>query len=303
MAIETRKITMMFLDTDKHASPFEVLTFIDLFPEAHILLYSNITPDDAKKLIQDAMFSRGSKNTKIFIGGSDVDRALEILDVARKTMFPPFEMPIIVDPRGAYTTAAGAVGKIYMLSIKLGLGEFKDKNVTILAGTGPVGVAATKIFALEGANVIVTSRSLSRAEALATRINREVGVDRVKGVQVASPEEAGRAIENSEIILATGAAGVLLLPLSILKSFGKRCKIVADVNAVPPLGIEGLKPDDDGREVIPGVYGIGALKIGALKNRILVELFRKVVEAKKGIYDFIAAYSVAKEIITKELSR
>ncbi len=301
MAIEIRKVTMIFLDTDKHVSPFEVTTFIDLFPEAHVLLYSNVTPDDAKKIIQDAMFSRGCKNTKIFIGGSDVDRALEILEIAKKTMFPPFEMPIIIDPRGAYTTAAGAVGKIYMLMKKLGLGDFKDKNVAVLAGTGPVGIAATKIFALEEANVIVTSRSLSRAEAVATKINKEVGAERVKGVQASSPEEIGRAIENVEIVLATGAAGVQLLPLSILKDFGKKCKIVADVNAVPPLGIEGLKPKDDGKEIIPGVYGIGALPIGALKNRILEELFRKVVESRKGIFDFVSAYNIFKEVLAKEL--
>ncbi len=301
MAIEIRKVTMIFLDTDKHVSPFEVTTFIDLFPEAHVLLYSNVTPDDAKKIIQDAMFSRGCKNTKIFIGGSDVDRALEILEIAKKTMFPPFEMPIIIDPRGAYTTAAGAVGKIYMLMKKLGLGDFKDKNVAVLAGTGPVGIAATKIFALEEANVIVTSRSLSRAEAVATKINKEVGAERVKGVQASSPEEIGRAIENVEIVLATGAAGVQLLPLSILKDFGKKCKIVADVNAVPQLGIEGLKPKDDGKEIIPGVYGIGALPIGALKNRILEELFRKVVESRKGIFDFVSAYNIFKEVLAKEL--
>ncbi len=301
MAIEIRKVTMIFLDTDKHVSPFEVTTFIDLFPEAHVLLYSNVTPDDAKKIIQDAMFSRGCKNTKIFIGGSDVDRALEILEIAKKTMFPPFEMPIIIDPRGAYTTAAGAVGKIYMLMKKLGLGDFKDKNVAVLAGTGPVGIAAAKIFALEEANVIVTSRSLSRAEAVATKINKEVGAERVKGVQASSPEEIGRAIENVEIVLATGAAGVQLLPLSILKDFGKKCKIVADVNAVPPLGIEGLKPKDDGKEIIPGVYDIGALPIGALKNRILEELFRKVVESRKGIFDFVSAYNIFKEVLAKEL--
>jgi len=188
-----------------------------------------------------------------------------------------------------------------MLMKKLGLGDFKDKNVAVLAGTGPVGVAATKIFALEGANVIVTSRSLSRAEAVATKTNKEVGAERVKGVQASSPEEIGRAIENVEIVLATGAAGVQLLPLSILKDFGKKCKIVADVNAVPPTGIEGLKPKDDGREIIPGVYGIGALPIGALKNRILEELFKKVVESRKGIFDFVAAYNIFKEILAKEL--
>jgi len=299
--VDIRKVTMIFMDVDKHVSPFEVLTFIDLFPEAHVLLYSNVTPEDAKKITQDAMFSRGGRNAKIFIGGSDVDKVLEVLETVKKAMFPPFEMPIIVDPRGAYTTAAAAVGKMYALSMKLGLGDLKGKKVAVLAGTGPVGMAAVKIFALEGADVVVTSRSLERAKAVAERVNREIGAEKVRGVQAAKPEEIGAAISDADMVLATGAAGVQLLPLSVLTEYGRRCKIVADVNAVPPTGIEGLNPKDDGKEILPGVYGIGALRIGDLKNKLIAELFKKVVEASKGVFDFVAAYNLLKDLINKGL--
>ena len=62
----------IFLDTDKHTSPFDILIGVDLFPDAQILHYSDVNLLDAKRIIQDAMFPRGpggTNYTKIFIGG------------------------------------------------------------------------------------------------------------------------------------------------------------------------------------------------------------------------------------------
>ncbi len=106
---------------------------------------------------------------------------------------------------------------------------------------------------------------------------------------------------NSEVILATGAAGIQLLPLSVLKEYGKQCKIVGDINALPPLGIEGLKLTGDRAEVIPVILGIEAVVIGSLKLKIEGELFKNTVETPKGIYDYNVAYEVAKEIAMTEI--
>jgi len=299
-----RKTVLIFLDTDKHTSPFDMLAAIDLFPEAHFIHYSNVEPEDAKRIIQDAMFPRGpggAKHTKIFIGGYDVKKAIEILNVAKKSMFPPFELSVIVDPRGAYTTASAAVAKTLITSIKKGLGEFAGKSVTVLAGTGPVGRVAARLYAAEGAKVTVTSRTLAKSTAVAEKINEEIGEKRVRGVQGAAPEEIGKAIENADIILSTGAAGTRLLPLAVLKEHGKRCKIVADINAIPPLGVEGLKPTDDGVEILPGVWGIGALAIGNFKIKVEAQLFKKAVEEPKGIFDYKVAYELAKSMVLSKL--
>jgi len=83
--------------------------------------------------------------------------------------------------------------------------------------------------------------------------------------------------------LAAGAAGVQLLPLNILVEYGKNCKIVADVNAIPPLGVEGLKPTWDGKEVAPNVFGIGALAIGTLKSTIEAKLIKMAAESPRHI--------------------
>lgn len=300
------KTVFIFMDTDKHASPFDILTTIDVFPDATILKYESVTVEDAEKIIYDAMFPRGpegAKHTKIFINGRDFRMVNDILEKIKKCMFPPFELSVIVDPRGAFTTASAAVGKILELSLSKGLGELEGKNVTVLAGTGPVGLTAARIFAFERAKVVVTSRQLQRAVEVASKINEEVGEERVKGVEVQKPEDSGIAIADADVILAAGAAGTLLLPLSILKNYGKKCRIVADINAIPPLGVEGLNSKADGEEFLPGVYGIGALSIGKLKNKIEVEMIRKAAEEPKGIFDYMVAYKLAKKMVTGKLQK
>jgi len=294
-----RKKIIIFLDTDKHASPFDILIAIDLFPEAQILHYSDVTIRDAKRIIQDAMFPRGpggAKHTKIFIGGQDVEKALGILEVAKKSLFPPFELSVIIDPRGAYTTASAAVAKTLKLFKEKGFGDFKGKNVTILAGTGPVGQVAARLYAMEGGNVVLTSRKLQRATAVASKINTELGTTKVCGAQAVAPDEIGEAIKKADVILAAGAAGIQLLPLNILRDYGKQCKVLGDINAVPPLGIEGLKSTHKHKEFLPGKFGIGALAIGPLKIQIEGEMFKQAVESPNGIVDYKVAYEIAKKL-------
>ena len=294
-----RKKVIIFLDTDKHASPFDILIAIDLFPEAQILHYSDVTIRDAKRIIQDAMFPRGpggAKHTKIFIGGQDVEKALGILEVTKKSLFPPFELSVIIDPRGAYTTASAAVAKTLKLFKEKGFGDFKGKNATILAGTGPVGQVAARLYAMEGGNIVLTSRKLQRATAVASKINTELGTTKVCGAQAAAPDEIGEAIKKADLILAAGAAGIQLLPLNILRDYGKRCKVLGDINAVPPLGIEGLKSTHKDKEFLPGKFGIGALAIGPLKIQIEAEMFRQAVESPNGIVDYKVAYEIAKKL-------
>lgn len=306
MSKPVKKTVIIFLDTDKHASPFDILTAVDLFPDAQILSYSNVSPEDSKRIIQDAMFPRGpdgAKHTKLFINGHDVEKATQILEIAKKSMFPPFELAVIVDPRGAYTTASAAVAKTLSTLMEKNLGDFKGKTATVLAGTGPVGQIASRLYANEGANVVVTSRDITRSTAIADKINEEIGAEKACGVKAASPHEAGEAIKDSHIILSAGAAGITLLPRAALEEFGTKCKVVADINAIPPLGVEGLKPTDENVEVLPAVWGIGALAIGTFKNKIEAQVFKRAVESPKGIFDYKTAYEIAKTIVLEKLQK
>lgn len=301
-----RKVVIIFIDTDKFVSPFDMLTAVDLFPEAQIFQYSGVAPEDSKRIIQDAMFPRGpdgAKRTKIFIGGYDVEKAMQILEVAKKTMFPPFELSVIVDPRGAYTTASAAVAKTLGLSLEKGFGDFAGKTITVLAGTGPVGMVASRLYSMEKANVVVTSRSLDRAKAVADKINEEIQDNRAVGMEASTPAQIAESIKNADIILSAGAAGIQLLPLNVLQEHGRQCKVVADINAVPPLGVEGLKSTKEGIEVLPGVFGIGALAIGTFKNVVEAELLKRAVEASKGIFDYKIAYEIAKTDILAKVKK
>ncbi len=297
-----KKTVFIFIDTDKHVSPFDTLLTIDLFPEAEILHYPDVQESDITQLVSDSMFPRGpsgTKYTKIFLGGSDVETVRKLLKTIKKTMFPPFQVAVIVDPRGAYTTASAAVAKTIPLLIDPSFHDLKGKTVTVLAGTGPVGQAAAYLYASENAEVRITSRSKERAQAISHEINLELDSELISGVRANDDESFGQAIEGANIILSTGKQGIQLLSLETLKKHGSRCKVVADVNAVPPTGIEGLKPTNNGEEVISGVKGVGALSIGSLKNKVEAELLRQVVEAKNGIFDHKAAYNIAKSLTSK----
>lgn len=300
------KKVFIFLDTDKHASPFDILTTIDVFPEAQILKYENVTTEDAEKIVYDTMFPRGpegAKHTKIFINGRDFKRVNEILEKIKKSMFPPFELSIIIDPRGAYSTAAAVVAKSLELSLIKGFGKLEGRSVAVLAGTGPVGQTAARLYASEKANVIVTSRDLQRASEVAAKINEEALSESVRGFQAQTPEETGKAVADAEIILSAGAAGTQLLPLNTLKEYGRKCKIVADINAIPPLGVEGLKSTAEGEEVLPNVFGLGALAIGKLKIKVEAELIKRAAEEPKGIFDYKVAYEIAKKRVIEKLEK
>jgi methylene-tetrahydromethanopterin dehydrogenase len=284
-----------------------MLVAVDSFPDSMIFKYENVTGEDAARIVYDTLFPRGpegAKHTKIFINGSNFDMVAEVVAATQKCMTSaPWGNSIIVDPRGAYSTAASAVAKTLGLALEKGFGALEGKNITVLAGTGPVGQVAAKLYATEKANVTITSRTLVKGQAVASRINKEVGAERVKVVEVTTPEQTGNAIQDAEIVLAAGAGGIQLLPAFVREKYGAKCKIVADVNAIKPVGVEGLGSNDDGIELRPGVYGIGALAIGKLKIKIETEMIKRATAEPQGLFDYAVAYEIGKTAILKKLAK
>ena len=299
------KTVFVFLDTDKYCSPFDMLVAIDAFPDSMIFKYENVTDVDAPKIVFDLLFPRGpmgAQHTKIFINGSNFEMVEKVVEATQNAMkSAPWGTSIIVDPRGGYSTAAGAVAKTLGLSLEKGFGTLEGKNVTVLAGTGPVGQTAARIYAAEKAKVVISSRSLAKGQAVADKINKEVGAERVKVVEVTKPEQTDVAVRDAEIILAAGTGGIQLLSAADLKA-AKKCKIVADINAIKPVGVEGLGSNDDGKE-IAGVFGIGALAIGKLKIKIETDMIKRATEAPSGLFDYSIAYDIGKQVILKKLAK
>ena len=301
------KTVFVFLDTDKYCSPFDMLVALDAFPDSMIFKYENVTGDDAARIVYDTVFPRGpegAKHTKIFINGSNFDMVAEVVAATQKCMASaPWGNSIIVDPRGAYTTAASAVAKTLGMALEKGFGNLEGKNITVLAGTGPVGQVAAKLYATEKANVTITSRTMAKGQAVADKISKEVGAERVKVAEVTTPEQTGSAIQNAEIVLAAGAGGIQLLSADVLNKYGALCKIVADVNAIKPVGVEGLASTDEGTELRPGVYGIGALAIGKLKIKIETEMIKRATTEPQGLFDYAIAYDIGKTAVLKKLAK
>jgi methylene-tetrahydromethanopterin dehydrogenase len=300
------KTVFVFLDTDKYCSPFDMLVAIDAFPDSMIFKYENVTDVDAPKIVFDLLFPRGplgAAHTKVFINGSNFEMVEKVVEATQKAMkSAPWGNSIIVDPRGGYSTAAAAVAKTFGASMEKGLGSLEGKNVAVLAGTGPVGQTAARIYAAEKANVTISSRSMAKGQVVADKINAEVGAQRVKVVEVSKPEQTAEAIKSAEIVLAAGAGGIQLLSKADLNTATK-CKIVADINAIKPLGVEGLGPNDDSIELKPGVYGIGALAIGKLKIKTETEMIKRATAEPAGLFDYAIAYTIAKDAILKKLAK
>ena len=300
--IPTFKTVFVFLDTDKYCSPFDMLVAIDAFPDSMIFKYENVTADDAPKIVYDMLFPRGpegAKHTKVFINGSNFEMVEKVVEATQKAMkSAPWGNSIIVDPRGGYSTAAAAVAKTFGALMEKGLGTLEDKKVTVLAGTGP----AARIYAAEKADVTITSRTLAKGQVIADKINAEVGTQRVKVVEVTKPEQTAEAIKDAEIILSAGAGGIQLLSKDDL-SKAPKAKIVADINAIKPVGVEDLGSNDDSLELKPGVYGIGALAIGKLKIKTETEMIKRATTEPQGLFDYAIAYTIAKDAILKKLAK
>jgi methylene-tetrahydromethanopterin dehydrogenase len=107
-------LILHFLTPAAQASPFDVNMAYDAGYDA-VVPYTGVTLADVATLTQDAIFSRGPKRvrrTGIFIGGRDLDLALDMLAAAKKAMVPPFEVSVFADPSGAFTTAAAVVAAV-----------------------------------------------------------------------------------------------------------------------------------------------------------------------------------------------
>jgi len=299
---------LFFLDTDKRASPFDICMAYDAGFSV-VVPYENVTTDEAKKIVQDAIFSRdpkGIKRTCFFVGGKDMEKAEEVLKVVRETMFPPFQANTIIDPAGAYTTAAAMVAKVEDAIAKSKLGNLKDKRVAVF-GTGAVGRVAAILMAKLGCSVMIVSPNPDRKDGdeyvsrLSALLRERYGVE-VEGVFAPTPEKKVEVINNADVILCASVAGVRIINKDMLEKV-KLVKVIADVNAVPPLGVEGMKLDDDMREFAPGIFGIGPLTIGRLKYKLEREILREARRNGKGtVYNYNYAMELARKILKGEIT-
>lgn len=300
--MEKRSIIHMF-DPMPNNSPFDINMAMDAGFEV-LIPYSNVKLDSVYGLTQDVIFSRspaGVKRTAIFIGGRDLGLAVDMLNAGKQAMVPPFEVSVFADPSGAFTTAAALVACVEK-QLKLHHGkELGDCKALVFGGTGPVGIATGVIAALAGADTtLVDHLSVDTAEDIAKAYNRRFACA-LKGAWAGSEAQKIELVANADIIFCTAKAGVQVLGAAVLNE-ARQLKVAGDVNAVPPLGIEGIKRNDAGAPLIhagnaPGAVGVGALAVGNVKYQLQNEMLRLLLETDKPLYlDFRAAFDKAREI-------
>lgn len=280
----------------KNASPFDVNMAFDAGFD-NIMPYTNVTLSEVTGLVQDAIFSRspsGIKREGIFIGGRDIDVAMDMLEAAKKAMFAPFECSLFADPSGAFTTAAAMVAKVEFHLKKQFNTDLAGKKVAIFGATGPVGGCAAVIAAKQGAQVMMVShKSLEEVKEKVVSYNQRYGVTLVDA-DGANEANKQAILSQADVALCCAAAGVRVLNAQQIVS-SSTLKVIADVNAVAPTGAEGVDVMADGAIIAhTKVLGIGALAIGNLKYATQHNLLAQMLVGDKPSYfEFMAAFTMA----------
>ncbi len=289
----------------KNVSPFDV----NMAYEAdvnRVIPYAEVHVDDIHTLTQDTIFSRGPsgvKRTGIFIGGREFGLALDMLEEAKKAMVPPFEVSVFADPSGAITTAAALIASVERWIIKQGATDgLKGKKVHIVGGTGPVGVCAGVLAANCGAEVFLVSHTgTGAAQRIADEYNARYGINLLAGD--CSTEKVTREfMQETDVLIACGPAGVQVMSKEILAE-APNMLVAADVNAVPPLGIEGIDIMDMGKSLdgTPNnAVGIGALAVGDIKYKVHHRMFELMTTTDTPLYlEHTEAFKIARVIAEK----
>jgi methylene-tetrahydromethanopterin dehydrogenase len=283
----------------KHMSPFDVNMALDAGFDTAIP-YTSVTLDDVTGLVQDAIFSRGPegvKRTGMFIGGKRAIEALDMMKRAKAAMVPPFEISVFADPAGSFTTAAAMVACVKVALKEKFSTELTGKRIAIFGGTGVVGFASGVIAAIDGAHAtLIGYDGPDRVRKLAEEANARFSVN-IGYADGSTEEQKEELVRGADIIFAAGPAGKRLITLDQMKQ-AKHLRVVTDVNAVPPSGVEGVGVNHNATP-IPGVnaVGIGALAVGNIKYKTEAGLFKEMIETEKPIYlDFREAYTLAQKL-------
>jgi predicted dinucleotide-binding enzyme len=288
-----RKLLLQ-LDSSRLPSVFDQVVAYDAGADA-IMSYGGVTESDVRDLIHGCIFTRGPKhlhNTAVWIGGNNMSAGEQLLAMAQDSMFDPLKVSIMLDSNGSNTTAVAAVVKIEET-----VGDLRGRKVVILAGTGPVGQRAAGLLARDGAHVTITSRKPEQGEKARQFISARFNVQ-VEAVTMADPSGAAKIIQGAEVLLNSGPAGVQMVPQAAWTAV-KTLKVAVDLNAVPPLGIEGIDVNDAGVER-NGVRVFGAFGVGNFKTKLHKACVGRLFTRNDLVMDAETIADVAREMVAKK---
>ncbi len=286
--MEKPKILLQF-DPNPQACPFDSVVAIDAGVD-HLLQYHAVQPEQVEGLVHNAIFPRTESldRTAIFVGGSDVAAGEQLVKKVTDSFFGPKRISVMMDANGANTTAAAAV-----LAVTRHV-DLSQSNCLVLAATGPVGQRVVRLLARQQAQVRVASRQQDRAQSVCQRVKETLPEANVNAIQVAEVEELQAAIAGVDVVIAAGAGGVMLLPEEVRTS-ADSLKVVIDLNAVPPLGVEGVEVTAK-KEEQHGTLCYGAIGVGGTKMKIHLAAIRKLFTTNDLVLDAEEIFAIGQEL-------
>lgn len=290
-----KKLLFQF-DTDQTPSTFDAVVAYDGGAD-HLISLAGVTPESCGPAVEGVIYTRGpahKKSSALFVGGSDLAAGESLLAAVRRQFFGGFRVSVMLDSNGANTTAAAAVA--LMLAEHEGGDDapLTGQSAVVLAGTGPVGQRIAGLLGRAGAAVRLSSRALDRATAAADRVAGRFEIA-CEPVAVSDEASLGEALAGCRIAVATGAAGVRLLPEAVWRDH-PQLEVLADPGTTPPSGIEGIEPFDRGEDR-HGKRTYGGLAIGSLKLRLHRACIARLFESNDQVLDVEEIYALARSLL------
>lgn len=275
---------LLQLDTDPQPSVFDAVVAVDSGVD-HLLRHHGIASDQVRDLVYGLLFTRGGadlRRSAVFIGGSDVRAGEAILTDILASFFGPFRVSVLLDSKGANTTASAAA-----LAIEQSLGAGPDWSAieAVVLGAGPVGQRVSRLLARQGARVRIGTPDLDQV--------REIGASLPIEPFAIQGDWTG-AIHSAAVLVAAGPPGIEILPEVDPTRFPD-LKVAVDLNAVPPHGLGGIKPTDAGTDR-SGVRAWGALGVGGLKMKIHKAAVRALFTDEPTVFDLEQVFAVARQL-------
>ncbi len=280
------------LDSSRHPSVFDQVVAYDGGAD-RIMSYGGVTPEDVRDLVHGCIFTRATKelrHTAVWIGGNNMSQGEQLLAMAQDALFAPFTVSIMLDSNGSNTTAVAAVVKI-----EQALGDVRGKRALILAGTGPVGQRAAGLLANGGAEVTITSRKPEQGEKARRSIGERFQVQ-VRSETLTDAAQAAAMLDGTDILLNSGPAGVQMVSRAVWTKKG--VKVAVDLNAVSPLGIEGVDLNDAGAER-DGAIAFGAFGVGNFKTKLHKRCIARLFETNDIVLDAETIADIARGMAKK----
>lgn len=277
---------LLQLDPDPQPSIFDAVVAVDAGAE-QLFRHGGVTPQQVEGLVHGLMFTRGPeelKSSAVFIGGSNIDAGERLLAAVRKCFFGPIRVSALLDSGGSNTTAAAAVlsaAKHFALS---------GSRALVLGATGPVGRRVARLLAMSGAEAVVASRDASRAAEVCHSVSSHVTGAKLTPLGMGDEKVLRDAINDVQLVISAGAAGVKLLPQDMWAKSGN-LRVAVDLNAVPPAGIEGIDMMDKAKDR-GGVLCYGAIGVGGLKMKIHKAAIQRLFERNDQVLDADEVFAI-----------